>query len=692
MTQVAQSSSGGSSVASEAKPMVFDIADEHDTLLLLRTIHRSGIKQRVRNELRDLLFSVRADDAKSVKMALRALTNEGFEAVYGDVSLPAGESKTADKAESKARTASTQSVGRSRRAPEFTFTPASVSAKPTATKPPSKPTTKPTPVDVVEESKTAPAPPVQSESKLGPKPVSVAPKSQPIPVKNVNADSGAKAAPPTTEPPETVPIKSETNQTSLAVEDKPAAAAPTPPAATTVSQQTTVDSASPVPPATPPPAAPISADSTAESNPPDTTEAAYDGDPMERIKEIKRLVNEKVGNPIALIDADNQVGREYMNALLAAMKVINGGTPAEVVAAMERLEKAQVAAINVALKAPPPETTTDRFVSAAQASKSPTTPASTANQPAPAAATPSPTPPVVSAPAATTPPAAPTPVPDASGQATSQPIPPASSVGVTPKSVSSPVPATAPASANPSTGGISGMASLKQAVTTKSISGEEIQDEQATVPTTPTAGVTSTPSAAPAPSYTPPMSSGATTTSAPTPAAPTAATPAAVADTPATAGTKQDTRLMSVAKEEQIQKLMKQKEAEEAKKKGEVKPEPVNGDSLQAPAVTTGLKQLLSEWGLFKSSGFFGTGPGGMDHPLYQQMAPLTMAAVIAGRFEGATPQIKQSITDYMNGWRYEEGIVHEHGETFETYLRRVIRHILDNKDKQAPVAEPKSK
>jgi hypothetical protein len=58
------------------------------------------------------------------------------------------------------------------------------------------------------------------------------------------------------------------------------------------------------------------------------------------------------------------------------------------------------------------------------------------------------------------------------------------------------------------------------------------------------------------------------------------------------------------------------------------------------------------------------------------------MAAVIAGRFEGATTPIKQSITDYMNGWRYEEGITHEHGETFEHYLRRVVRHILNKQNR----------
>jgi len=31
-----------------------------------------------------------------------------------------------------------------------------------------------------------------------------------------------------------------------------------------------------------------------------------------------------------------------------------------------------------------------------------------------------------------------------------------------------------------------------------------------------------------------------------------------------------------------------------------------------------------------------------------------------------------------MNGWRYEQGIIYEQNETFEQYLRRVIRHIID--------------
>jgi hypothetical protein len=36
-----------------------------------------------------------------------------------------------------------------------------------------------------------------------------------------------------------------------------------------------------------------------------------------------------------------------------------------------------------------------------------------------------------------------------------------------------------------------------------------------------------------------------------------------------------------------------------------------------------------------------------------------------------------------MNGWRYEQGIVYEKDETFERYLRRVIRHIIDLQNKK---------
>jgi hypothetical protein len=101
-------------------------------------------------------------------------------------------------------------------------------------------------------------------------------------------------------------------------------------------------------------------------------------------------------------------------------------------------------------------------------------------------------------------------------------------------------------------------------------------------------------------------------------------------------------------------------------------------DPLFDTDVDAGLGQLLSEWSLFKKSGFFGTGPHGREHPLFIQLAPLPMAHIVAGRYEGATAEVRQSITDYMNGWRYEQGIIYEQNETFEHYLRRVIKHILD--------------
>jgi hypothetical protein len=103
-----------------------------------------------------------------------------------------------------------------------------------------------------------------------------------------------------------------------------------------------------------------------------------------------------------------------------------------------------------------------------------------------------------------------------------------------------------------------------------------------------------------------------------------------------------------------------------------------SGDPLFSTEVDDGLQQLLVEWSIFKKSGLFGTGPKGREHPLFKKMAPLQIPLLLAGRFEGATQEIKQSVTDYMNGWRYEQGIIYQQNETFEHYLRRVIRHILD--------------
>jgi hypothetical protein len=143
-------------------------------------------------------------------------------------------------------------------------------------------------------------------------------------------------------------------------------------------------------------------------------------------------------------------------------------------------------------------------------------------------------------------------------------------------------------------------------------------------------------------------------------------------------------QMRSVAKDKLLQDLLRSNREKEIQLKETQEQAAIAAmDPIMVPEVTAGLSQLLSEWSLFKSSGFFGTGPSGKEHPLYVTLAPLTLAVVISGRFEGATPLIKQNISDYMNGWRYEEGIVHEHTETFEHYLRRVVLHIITKKKQQ---------
>ena len=283
---------------------------------------------------------------------------------------------------------------------------------------------------------------------------------------------------------------------------------------------------------------------------------------LTRIREIKALVNEQVGNPVNLVDIDNEVGREYMTALLDAMKKLNAGSGSG--PAMERLESAYVAVEAVIKKHAASE--------AAQA---------------PSAAAEVSTPPVVSTPE-------PTPTPQL--VATETPVNP---------------PAAEPVSAP----------EASRAETTTA------DDSRWNTPTT---AETTTPVAKPTVPGIKPLSESRTPIKS-------------VADLPASD---------SLAE--------------------------AGGDSLRTKEVEDGLQQLLTDWVLFKKSGLFGTGPNGTQHPLYIKIKDLQIPLLLAGRFEGATQEIKQSITDYMNGWRYEQGIIYEQGETFDHYLRRVIRHILD--------------
>lgn len=100
---------------------------------------------------------------------------------------------------------------------------------------------------------------------------------------------------------------------------------------------------------------------------------------------------------------------------------------------------------------------------------------------------------------------------------------------------------------------------------------------------------------------------------------------------------------------------------------------------LMNPKVTQGLEQLLSEWSIFKHSGIFGMGPSGIDHPLFQSLKNQSMLAIMNSTFQGSTPEIQQSIKDYLNGWRYEQAIMPQHTETFEHFLRRVVWKILQH-------------
>lgn len=318
---------------------------------------------------------------------------------------------------------------------------------------------------------------------------------------------------------------------------------------------------------------------------------------LERIREIKSSVNEKVGNPVNLVDINNEVGREYMSALLDAMKRINSGMSAD--GAMQRLEVA--------------------YVSVEETLRSVGTSPVAEPSPAPASQyvplTPEPTP------APYVPPAH---LPVYDSPAPEPAYEPMSPVAVP---ITQYQPITPPTSAY-----------------------------EPVTPTSQYRAVPPVPYSEPAPQpVVPTPNYNQTFASAPTVHSPTPHTFSSLAD------------------------MVQQSNAQAGLPTTPSAPAPlVSGDLLLAPDVEDGLNQLLSEWSIFKKSGLFNTGPKGREHPLYKKMSELQIPLLLAGRFEGATQEVRQSLTDYMNGWRYEQGLIYEKGEVFEHYLRRVIRHILD--------------
>ncbi|MCA9354398.1 MAG: hypothetical protein KC877_02665, partial [Candidatus Kaiserbacteria bacterium] len=393
---------------------------------------------------------------------------------------------------------------------------------------------------------------------------------------------------------------------------------------------------------------------------------------LQRIREIKALVNDKVGNPVNLVDIDNAVGREYMAALLDAMKKLNDGSSA--ISAMQRLEAAYLVVEKTIAE--------HSQNAAAKLAAEPASMSAPAPQ-APAPVTP-PSPMPAPAPMPPVPPAEEAPVP-APVEATDEIVDEDSSADIEP-SIPVPPPAEEPPLPPPVLKDILAEAPLpkppsEEKVAVKSDAPMAMSDvsgfEMSNVPM---AEEKLVPPPAGKPAPVPARKSDSEIESAWGPATDTvrpAVTEPGVPSVPSAPPTTPK-RVASLA--ETKEKLKTPSDLPDA---AAVETSSVAGDPLFTKEVDTGLDQLLSEWKLFKKSGLFGTGPKGREHPLFKKIAGLQIPLLLAGRFEGATQEIKQSITDYMNGWRYEQGIIYNQGETFEHYLRRVIRHILDLQKKK---------
>ncbi len=378
----------------------------------------------------------------------------------------------------------------------------------------------------------------------------------------------------------------------------------------TVSSQIKVETPTPIPTPNPTPVA-------TPAPAPATLSPEVDVSYLNRIREIKTAVNSRVGNPVNLVDIDNTVGREYMNALLEAMKKLSSGAVSEMGKAMERLETAFQAV----------EITLDKHDSNLVKTEPPL-PTVVYKPQAPVSA-------VQVEPVLDTRVTPPTPLPNL------EPVSSMPKVDTAPKPVEEILPP-------------------KPMV---------IEPEEAPLPVRPVI--------AEVPSYLietpvkpPPEPEPVRAPMQPMqPMVPVYIEPEQEAKA-------EGKSLVDLTDVNNIPVKVEQTETVNTVVGG-------NKAEYFTPEVDAGLQQLLSDWSLFKKSGLFGNGPTGREHPLYKKIADLNVPLLLAGRFEGATQEIRQSITDYMNGWRYEQGIIYKPGETFEIYLRRVIRHILDLQNKR---------
>jgi len=593
----------------ESKQIVFDLDSQKGVTLLLASVRASDISSAHKNELRDLIF-LYANGGKD--QAIRITLEQKIDA-YGVVPLVVEATPTPESVQPPPSPPS--AFGTSRPAPSFSAPTAPVVAAAPSPEP------------------AVPPPTPTAEPEVVPAPV---PSTNPVvPPSVVASDTPSPIAPPESakQPPQTIPTP--------------------PPAPTATSAQPVSSYPARV--------------QTNEQNPAPTDD--YDPNRnLQRIREIKSLVNDRVGNPVNLVDINNDVGREYMSALLDAMKKLNNGS--SVISAMNRLETAYLEVDKTLTEhehSVTSETPTTEVTRETQSTVTPATPPSPepVEMPRPPVAevfhSPEPPPlPPVDVPVVLT-----TKEVEPAKEAPIPVVPAVEQIAAIPAlemdESQPPIPTPPVAPRLPEV-------SMEPEVVTEAPANVEINKQlvKPIVLKRHEAGVGREP-----------LVSHEPIPIKPTPVKEESSWGPAT-DTPpkgVVAGVEESapTKFASLAESK-----IKPRTPDELPTADSIETSSVVGDSLFTKEIDSGLEQLLLEWSLFRKSGLFGTGPKGREHPLFKKVAGLQIPLLLAGRFEGATQEIKQSITDYMNGWRYEQGIIYNQGETFEHYLRRVIHHILD--------------
>lgn len=376
-----------------------------------------------------------------------------------------------------------------------------------------------------------------------------------------------------------------------------------------------------------------------------------------RIAEIKRSVHDRIGNPATLIDTHNETGKQYMQALLTALKATSAGSPVGIETAMKNLEMVFTKLLSEgdapapkpkapAPQPPVPKQTPSAPVAPKVATFAPPAPKPAASRQVPIAVQKQTMPPFASTP---TPVQKPVPAPQRASAEVQRPAPtPIPTASPVPSEVSKVVPKPTPAQA-PTLPPVT-------PVVRPRVETQAPPQKQAPTPAAPKAPAQPAPVAprprVPETAQTPstptsvsPVVAVAVKESAPTPkpVAPAAPPPARIAPLP----------------------------------RPSVSEDSVRQSELSKPEVTQALENLLNEWPIFKSSGMLGMGPHGVRHPLYVKLAGLSMGEVLAGRFERTDMKAVKIIKEYVLAWRHEQGIAYTINETFEHYLRRVVERIL---------------